>query len=266
MDKQVAIIILTKNNPHTFSKCIESIARYTISTSYKIYVGDTGSDEVNMSIMINKLKSLFDKNTCTLLQFPGYNFAANNNTVIKHHVNEPYILFCNDDIELKSNCIDRMYNWCVDHELVGSVGCRLEFPTGAIQHAGQIAYIDSTGLLQCTHRGYGEHTIFKNQTTTGNTAAFMMTSREVFDNAGGFDEQFTECWEDIQLNMKYIINGYTNWYLDDVVATHHESMTRTRSPEALYRLRYDYTYKLKPWFESLDKDKQQWILNYSNNK
>ena len=267
MPKQVAIIILTKNNPQLLKQCVDSIAKHTITTSYKIYVGDTGSDEVNININRANLAALFDIPTCAMYSLPEYHFAANNNDIVKHLVEEPYILFCNDDVELTENCIDPMYDWIVSNKHIGSVGCHLKFANGATQHAGQIAYVDSSGLLQCTHRGYGEYN--KRHDTgaiTGNTAAFMMTSKDSFDEIGGFDTQFTECWEDIQLNMKYIISGRINWYINEVSAIHHESQTRTRSTQAKYRLQYDYTYKLKPWFDALDTDKQQWILNFKTNK
>lgn len=266
MSKQVAIVILTKNNPNIFNKCITSIANHTITTSYKIYVGDTGSDEVNLNIMTCRLKELFDKNTCSLYDLQKYHFAGNNNSIVFNHVNEPYILFCNDDVELQSNCIDEMFNYITTNDHIGSVGCRLLFPDGRVQHAGQIIYKDQTNLLQCTHRGYGTRANYPNQVTTGNTAAFMLTSRDNFISHNGFDESYTECWEDVHLNMRYILSGLKNRYLDNVHATHHESMTRTKTQQALYRLRFDYTYKLKPWFDSLSVDKQQWILSTTTDK
>ena len=91
----------------------------------------------------------------------------------------------------------------------------------------------------------------------------MLTRQKTFHDVAGFDEMFTECWEDIHLNMKYILSGYNNWYMDDVHAIHHESVTRTKTDQALYRLRFDYTYKLKPWFDQLSVDNQQKLLSYN---
>lgn len=269
MQKQLAIIILTKNNPKLLEMCLNSIATHTITTSYKIYICDTGSDETTLNINMTIVKRLFDKNSCKMFLLNKYNFGHNNNEMIMNHVKEKWLLLCNDDIELKTNCIDEMYNWAISHKHVGSVGCRLTFPDGTVQHAGQIAYKDSTGLLQCSHRGYGNTTKYTNsnpEKVVGNTAALMLTHRQTFIDIGGFDEMFEECWEDIQLNMRYIVEGYDNWYIDSVHAVHRESSTRKQDSPAILKLRLDYTYKLKPWFEQLDKNKQQLILNYNLNK
>ena len=262
MPKDVAIVILTKNNPKLLSACLHSIANNTITTSYKIYICDTGSDEATLNINMQTARSLFNLETCKMYMFDHYNFAGNNNEMIMNNVDEDWVLLCNDDIELQSNCIDEMYNWATTHDHVGSVGCRLHFPNNTIQHAGQIAYKDSTGLLQCSHRGYGSTETYGTGNVVGNTAALMLTNKKTFSTVGGFDEIFTECWEDIHLNMRYILEGYDNWYLDHVHATHRESSTRTQDDPALLRLRIDYTYKLKPWFDQLDSNQQQQILNY----
>jgi len=268
VSKQVAIIILTKNNPRLLEACLESIAKRTITTSYKVYICDTGSDEHVMSINMTNAKKLFDSNTCKMFAFDEYNFGQNNNEMIFNHIQEDWVLLCNDDIELETNCIDPMYEWATTHEHVGSVGCKLLFPDGVIQHAGQIAYKDSTGLLQCSHRGYGEssdYTYYGTEKVVGNTAALMLTNRNVFTSLGGFDEMFQECWEDIHLNMRYILEGYNNWYLDHIYATHRESSSRKQDSPAMLKLRIDYTYKLKPWFDGLDHQKQSTILNYAGN-
>lgn len=264
--KDVAIVILTKDHPDLLERCLLSIQKYTMKTSYKIYIGDTGSDVVNMGIMINMLKRYFNSHNLKLLQLNDYCFSQNNNDIVGQHVEEPIIVFCNDDIELKSNCIDKMYEKLHDMEHPGSIGCKLVFPNGLIQHAGQIAYTDQTDTLVCTHRGYKTLEEFPCGKVIGNTAALMMIKKQVFLENSGFDPTFTECWEDIHLNMRLVLEGLDNWYISNIVAIHHESVSRTQDAEATYRLRYDYTYKLKPWFDNLDYNKRQLILKYGYTK
>lgn len=266
MTKDVAIVILTKDHPDMLQRCLLSIQKHTMKTSYKIYIGDTGSDVVNMGIMTNMLRTYFNSDNLKLLQIDEYCFSKNNNDIVEQHVEEPWVLFCNDDIELKTNCIDKMYEQITSMDKPGSVGCQLIFPTGLIQHAGQVAYLDSTNILVCTHRGYKTNETFESGKVVGNTAALMMISSSVFRSMDGFDTIFTECWEDIHLNMRLILDGYDNYYMNDVVAVHHESVSRTQDNKARYLLQYDYTYKLKPWFDNLETNKQQWILNYAYHK
>jgi len=76
---------------------------------------------------------------------------------------------------------------------------------------------------------------------------------------------FEECWEDIHLNMRYILHGYDNWYLDNVHAIHRESTSRTQDAVAVMKLKNDYIHKLKPWFDKLSPKEQSIILNYQLN-
>lgn len=261
MNCKVAIVILTKDHPKLLKQCLSSIIQHTSKTKCKFYIADTGSSFENMLEYKQVITTLLHRDNCVYLQLNNYHFAANNNAIIREYVKEPWVLTCNDDIELQSNCIDTMLKHAKKHRHVGTVGCRLLFPNGTVQHAGQIAYIDPAGLLQCTHRGYKSNMSYGVEPVVGNTAALMLIKRKLFLDNTGFDEIYTECWEDIQFNMRLILEGYTNWYLDDVHATHHESVSRERNERSIYRLRYDYTYKLKPWFDSLSYDKQQLILN-----
>ena len=264
MTMQVAIVILSKDNYKLLTTCLNSIDKHTVDTKYKLYICDTGSTDTNLQKLVTYLKNNYSKETCELLQLDHYHFASNNNDIIREHVKEPWVLMCNDDIEFQTNCVDAMLKWGESKAHVGSIGCRLLFPDSTVQHAGQIAYVDEHGFLQCTHRGYKKQDTYGTCKVVGNTAAMMLTRRDTFLDSGGFDEIYTECWEDIQLNMRYILSGLDNWYLDHVHATHHESMTRLQDAPAKYKLRYDYTYKLKPWFDALDISKQRYILDYAD--
>lgn len=260
MSAEVAIVILTKNNPDLVSQCVESILKHTHTVVLKFYICDTGSSVEAKRQLRNILRDKLTSDSCTYIEFDNYHFAANNNYIIRQYVEEPYILLCNDDIILHNDCIDQMYETITSNSDVATAGCRLLFPSGTIQHAGQHIYLDPTGLLQCVHRGYGTHAIYKNEPVVGCTAACLLVDKSKFTKCSGFDESYTECWEDIQLNMRLVLAGYTNWYVDTAVATHLESYTRTKTKQAKYRLRYDYTYQLKPWFDSLPTQAQQLLL------
>jgi len=98
MDKQVAIVILTKNNPKLLETCLASVAKNTITTSYKIYICDTGSDETVLNINMTMARRLFDEYSCKMFLLDKYNFGQNNNEMIMNHVQEDWVVLCNDDI------------------------------------------------------------------------------------------------------------------------------------------------------------------------
>lgn len=271
---ELDIIILTKGRVDYLTKCINSILAKTSKTKYHVHVCDTGSDEVDFKKIVNLLQSKFkETKNVSLHKFDYYNFAKINNAVVSEHCEAPVILFCNNDVELIDNCIDRMYHEIQATSNIGTVGCRLLYKNGKVQHAGQTAFTHNppgwhhqpSPKLEVTHRGIGTtHRYRDREEVVGNTAALMMIKRQVFYNIGGFVEHYKECFEDVQLNMESIINGYTNIYLDCVQAYHSESVTRTKTQQAMMLLEQDYFNTLSPWWNSLDSNVQNNILKYHN--
>lgn len=259
----VDIVIPTKGNTDILFKCILSILNKTIDTPYHLYICDTGSSDKEIESIKLFLKDNFSTlQNATLLTFDYYNFAKINNHVIWNHCSADTVLLCNNDIELMDNCIDAMYEKLESSQEIGTVGCRLVFPTGAVQHAGQYAFLNNNGGLEVTHRGLQSRQKYKSGPVMGNTAALMMVRRQVFIELGMLNERYIECFEDVEFNMEAICVGLTNTYLDDVVATHHESLTRTKSQEAMKKLHHDYNTNLAPYFKSRSKVEVKRILSF----
>jgi GT2 family glycosyltransferase len=65
-----------------------------------------------------------------------------------------------------------------------------------------------------------------------------MCRREVFEQIGGFDEQLTVAYNDVDLCLKMLDQGYRNLYLPHVTLYHHESKSRgyEDTPEKKERL------------------------------
>jgi hypothetical protein len=64
------------------------------------------------------------------------------------------------------------------------------------------------------------------------TGACMMVRREVFLEAGGFDEGLPVAYNDVDFCLRLVAGGYRNVCLGQVRLVHHESMSRTSDAEA----------------------------------
>lgn len=111
---------------------------------------------------------------------------------------------------------------------VGTVGARLHFGDNTIQHDGVLFFFDKNKNLRITHQSIGNYFNYSIDTkeVIGNTAALLMIKRKTFEICGGFNESYTECFEDVELNLRCILNGFKNYCDGLSVAYHFESQTR----------------------------------------
>lgn len=259
----VDIIIPTKGNTSMLFECIDSIIKHTTGVEYHVYIADTGSTKQEIQQIVSYLHEKFHRTkNISLLRYDYYNFAAINNDVVLNHTTGKYILFCNNDIVLQSNCINRMYQHHTQNKNVGTVGCRLIYPDNTVQHAGQIMWLDNK-QLNVQHRGNTTKNRYNNGEVIGNTAALAMIDRNTFMENDMFNIMCKECFEDVELNLKLLTRGYINYYFDDVVATHHESFTRSGNTDTVSNHEHDIRNVLNPFWNSLTNDKQRHMLQVS---
>jgi GT2 family glycosyltransferase len=85
----------------------------------------------------------------------------------------------------------------------------------------------------------------------GSTGAFLMIPRQEFN---GFNEKYTECFEDVELNLKQILKGKKNIFCGDAVCIHYESMSRGEGKQQ--RESKDFNETLVPFMkENLNNEK-----------
>jgi GT2 family glycosyltransferase len=84
----------------------------------------------------------------------------------------------------------------------------------------------------------------------GNTAAVMMVRREAFAAVGGFDEQFPDDYNDVDLCLRLGRAGYRIVYNPAVRATHWEGRTRRvkETGKAEFTARWRHAFPCDPWY------------------
>ena len=231
---KLAIIIPTKDNFNLLSNCIDSLISNTKYDNYKIYVADTGSSE-NTKDLIKK-RYVID-NKITLIEYDYYNFAKINNDVIKKHIDldTELLLFCNNDIEMLNDSITEMVNlYLQNKESVGTIGGRLHYDDGYIQHLGIYLFKNKNNMLELTHNALGcdfnrlkiDDRFIK---VMGNTAAFLMINKKLFEDCNYFNENYEICFEDVELNLQCSLRGKQNMLPINTSLYHFESQTRGKT-------------------------------------
>ena len=70
-----------------------------------------------------------------------------------------------------------------------------------------------------------------NVNAIGNTGAFLLIKKDLFQSLNGFPENYVECLEDVELNLKCKELGLMNITVSDAVAYHYESVSRDKSQD-----------------------------------
>ena len=226
----VAIIIPTYNQFELLKRCIESL-KTTEYQNYKIYIIDNDSDDHETIKYLNGIR-----HTVFQISKPDgkFNFSYINNEAVKK-TREEYILFLNNDTEvINPSWLSQLMGY-MQFDGVGAVGARLLFPDHRVQHAG-VLHDMNNGLpvpafklipdYDGGHMGFAKVT--RNYSAV--TAACMLTSRKVFNEVEGFDEDiFRDAYQDIDFCFKIRDKGYRIVYCADAELYHREGVSVDRT-------------------------------------
>jgi len=248
---KVAIIIPTKGNVDMLKDCVKSFYDNCDSEIFTVFIADTGSSELEKEWIRNNILSF---GNIKFIEYDYYNFAKINNDVVKNYVTSDfeYILFCNNDIKVMNDVIYNMLSVFKQNKNTGTVGARLHFEDNTIQHNGIILFRDKENRLQVSHLGI---TSYYNYNTydfevVGNTGALLMIKKQIFEKCGLFNENYIECFEDVELNLMCITLGFKNYLSSKSVAYHYESKTRNENENKIKNLIDDYNIRLLPFIYS----------------
>ncbi|NET62713.1 MAG: glycosyltransferase, partial [Symploca sp. SIO2E6] len=158
-----------------------------------------------------------------------FNYPKINNYAVKRCQGE-YLLFLNNDTEIVTpDWLEAMVEQAQRHS-IGAVGAKLLYPDNTVQHAGVVAGLG--GVAGHSHKHYTSDSpgYFYQIQTINNysavTAACLMCRRNVFEEVGGFEEELTIAFNDVDFCFKIVEKGYRNIYLPHVVLYHYESKSR----------------------------------------
>ena len=170
------------------------------------------------------------------------------------------ILLLNDDMEvLSESWLEEMAGQAL-RKSIGAVGAFLLYPNRTIQHAGLILGI--AGPANHAHRhareespGYfGRLLIVANYAAM--TGACLMVKKQLFIEAGGFDEELAVAYNDVDFCLRLLNMGYSHVVLPQVRLLHHESKSRgsDRTGEQRIRLNHEAGIMGKRWGTIIQND------------
>ncbi len=222
---KVSIIIPTKDHADILKRCLNSILNKSTYDNYEIIVVENNSDNETTFEYYETLKQ---NNKIKIVSYEGdFNFSKIINFG-RSKSSGDYLLLLNNDTEvITENWIEGMLGVCLQPE-VGIVGCKLLFPDDTIQHAG--IYVGDVPHHYFHHLPNGAIN-YKNLASiihevSAVTAACMMVDAQTFDSVGGFNEDLSVSYNDVDFCFKVRKHEKLVIYNPFVELYHHESASR----------------------------------------
>ncbi|MEI9475281.1 MAG: glycosyltransferase [Deltaproteobacteria bacterium] len=246
----VSIIIPVFNKPDYTKQCLDALAKNTPQGTYEILVVDNASTDGTRDF----LKQLpFEAKIITNEKNLGFARACN---LGAKAAATDYLLFLNNDTEPQPGWFEPLLKVVDTDTSVVAVGSKLLFPDGTIQHAGIIIVDDKANndplLARNNHVNKPAAAPEANETTLYQalTAACVLIRKAAFDKVEGFDEEYWNGYEDVDLCFKLQEQGGKLVYQPASIVIHHESKSGTerfaKAQENIARLHGKWLGKITP--------------------
>ena len=225
---ELSIVIVNYNSKSLLEQCLDSVKKAITSIDAEVIVVDNNSTDGSKDHLPQKLTStriMFNKDNL------GFAKACNQGFKIS---SGNYVLFLNPDTLLSTTCLVDCISFFESHPDAGAAGVRMLDSNGVFLKeskrgipSASTSFYKLFGLTAIFPRSkifakyYQAHLPEKeNNPVEVLSGAFMMIRREVFEKAGGFDEDFFMYGEDIDLSIRIKQLGYKNYYLGRICVTH----------------------------------------------
>ncbi|MEE2827852.1 MAG: glycosyltransferase family 2 protein, partial [Myxococcota bacterium] len=221
----VSVVIPTFNKWEYTEKCLLAIWENTSYPNFEVIVVDNGSSDGTP----DRLKAIGPP-LRVRLNSENENFAGGSNQGAAMAEGE-LLLFLNNDTEPQAGWMTAMVDVFREHAEVSVVGSQLLFPDGTLQHAGVEINFGEMAPIDAVHVAYHRPPSEGPQELTDFrcvTAACMMIRRATWEAVGGFEEEYINGYEDVDLCFKVGELGERIVYTPRSVVIHHESVSDGR--------------------------------------
>jgi len=226
---KVSIVIPTKNKTDFLRKCLRSIERKSTYQNFEIIIIDNNSDEKEFFTLMKQYTRQSKIDFKVIHDKEPFNFSRLINLGRKNATGEFLVLLNNDTEIISADWLEAMMEH-VQRDDIGVAGAKLLYDNDTIQHAGVIVGLGGAAghVLVGEDRdgpGYFNYVNMLN-TYSAVTAACFMVKTSVFDQVGGFDENFGTEYNDVDFCLKVREAGYHNLYVPHCELYHYESISR----------------------------------------
>ncbi len=220
--QSLASVMICSRSPRLLNQCLESIAARTAYPNREIIVVH------HLGPQDQAMEKVIARHGVKRVPYAGpFHFSRMNNLAVQSALGN-VLVFLNDDTEpLEESWLGRLVGQ-VERSEIGTVGGRLLYPSGTVQHAGIAVGIGDgcghigRGALQARYWPWLELT----RDVSAVTGACLAIRTELFHELGGFADEFPTDYNDTDLCLRVREAGYRVTYDSAIVLRHYEGRTR----------------------------------------
>jgi len=233
---KLSIVIVSYNVQYFLKQCLISVKDASKDIAAEIIVVDNNSSDGTCDLLRQNFPDVIlianQKNT---------GFSKANNQGVEKAKGE-YVLILNPDTLIAEDTFDKILAFAEEQKDLGALGVKFVDGTGNFL-AESKRNIPSLRVANQKIRGnskyyYANH-IGENETSKVEilTGAFMLLRRKIYDDIGGFDEDYFMYGEDVDLCYRLLNKNYQNYYLGSTTMVHYKGESTVKD---ISYLRYFY--------------------------
>ncbi|HEY8081819.1 MAG TPA: glycosyltransferase, partial [Acidimicrobiales bacterium] len=232
----VAIVVPTRDRLDLLAACLDSVERRTTYPDYSIVICDNDSIEA-------ETLDWMAASPHTVVRCPGpFNYATIVNRGVAHTDADFVVTLNNDTTIATPDWLERLVGLC-SLDGVGSVGVKLQFPDGRLQHEGVGIIPLPVHLSRDVNYDEPDRWLTSTRDAAAVTGACQIVRTEAWRALGGLDERLAVAFNDVDFGMRLCQAGWRVVYTPEVVLGHRESASRgdlhPPADEALLIARWD---------------------------
>ena len=229
---KLSIVIVSYNAPKHLEICLDSCQEALKNCEGEIIVVDNNSPEIDFE----SLKKIYPT-IKYLLQTENLGFAKANNIGVENALGD-YILILNPDTIIPEDIFLKLIDFHQSKDKIGLIGVRLIDTNGNFHPESKrnipTAKNSFSKLFQRLNKSTSNN-YYKLEVDEFETApceilvgAFMFTTKQIYQEIGGFDARYFMYGEDIDISYSAELAGYTNYYKGDITVLHYKGESTKR--------------------------------------
>lgn len=236
---KLSVIILNYNVRYFLEQCVRSCERALKGMDGEIIVIDNNSPDDSCEMMKEHFPHI------TLIENKeNVGFSKANNQAVKVAQGE-YVCILNPDTAVTEDTFTKSLQYAESLDKLGALGTYLMDGTGNfLPESKRNLPTPKRSLLKLMGKTKGKDGYYathvpdkENGSIDVLVGAFMLMKRSVYEEVGGFDEDYFMYGEDIDLSYKLTKAGYVNEYFGNVTVLHYKGES-TKKDKAYYNRFY----------------------------